>query len=189
MARRPCRHLKPNSVVKALRRRPSTGIPEGMMIGVSSKPRWWIARIGAIAFAVVVGSCSSPIDPIAEERRVGMILGFNNDDPRIVVPDTVEAGADFVVEVTTYGDSCFRKGEIEMASMGDRVTITPYDYIDLGAAGCQRILLSFIHEIEIQFSDVGTASVVIIGQAGGAMEEELIEVTHEVVVVSGGGSL
>lgn len=140
--------------------------------------------LGVVGILAVVGTaCSSTTDPAGEERRLGLILGFNNDDPRIAIPDTVQAGIEFVVEVTTYGNACFRKGETEVASSGNGVTITPYDYIDMGAGVCADILLSFVHQATVEFSEAGFASVVILGGAGGSMEEEAVEVIREVVVL------
>jgi len=140
--------------------------------------------LGLIGVLALVGTaCSSTTDPAGEERRLGLILGFTDDDPRIAVPDTVQAGIEFVVEVTTYGDSCFRKGETEVASSGNGVTITPYDYIDMGAGGCARVLISFLHQTTVEFSEAGLASVVIVGRVGGSMEQEVVEVIREVVVL------
>lgn len=134
--------------------------------------------------APAVATCNSATDPAGEERRLGLILGFDNDDPRIVVPDTVHTGVEYVVEVTTYGNSCFRKGEAEVASSGDSVTITPYDYMDVSTGNCEDILLSFVHQATVEFSEAGLASVVIVGRAGGSMEGEAVEITREVVVLT-----
>lgn len=141
--------------------------------------------LGVIGTLAIVGTaCSSTTEPGGEERRLGVIVGFNDDDPQIAVPDTIEAGVEFVVEVTTYGNACFRKGETEVASSGNSVTITPYDYIDMGAGACADVLLSFIHQATVEVSDAGFASVVIVGRAGGSMEEEVVEGIREVVVLA-----
>lgn len=64
------------------------------------------------------------------------MTSFNHGHPQLVVPDTVQAGTKFTVAVTTYGNGCYRKGETEVAASGSVVTITPRDYVDLGASAC-----------------------------------------------------
>jgi len=143
---------------------------------------------GLAAIALVAGGCGSATEPPSEERRPGLIIGFRASDPQIVVPDTVQAGVAFPIEVTTYGDTCYSKGPTEVTEAGNRVTITPYDYVDLGRAICQRILLSFVHRVTFHFSEPGPASVVISGRSAGSIGEGPIEVVREVMVVEGASS-
>lgn len=143
--------------------------------------RWLI--LGLVGMLVLAGTaCSSTTEPPGEERRPGLILGFNHGDPQIVMPDTVQAGTGFTVQVSTYGNGCYRKGETEVAASGNVVTITPWDYVDLSAGGCPDLLLTFVHEATVAFPEPGSASVVIVGRSGGSMGEEPVEVTREVVV-------
>ena len=104
------------------------------------------------------------------------------------MPDTVQAGTEFTVQVTTYGNGCYRKGETEVAASGSVVTITPWDYVDLGAGACPDLLLTFVHETTVAFPEPGAASVVIVGRAGGSMGEEPVVVTRGVVVRGGPAS-
>ena len=146
-------------------------------------PRWF--GLSLIGMLVLAGAaCSSTTEPPGEERRPGLILGFSHGDPQVVMPDTVQAGTEFTVQVTTYGNGCYRKGETEVAVSGSVATVTPWDYVDLGAGACPDLLLTFVHEATVQFSQAGSASVVIVGRSGGSMGEEPVEVTREVVVVS-----
>jgi hypothetical protein len=69
-------------------------------------------------------------------------------------------GTGFTVQVTTYGNGCYRKGETEVAVSGNVATVTPWDYVDLGAGACPDILLTFVHEATVAFPEAGSASVV-----------------------------
>jgi hypothetical protein len=143
--------------------------------------RFMLGVIGVLAASGA--ACSSTTEPPGEERRPGLILGFNHGDPQIVMPDTVQAGTGFTVQVSTYGNGCYRKGETEVVASGSVVTITPWDYVNLGAGGCPDLLLTFVHEATVAFPEAGAASVVIVGRSGGSMGEEPVEVTRGVVVV------
>ena len=146
-------------------------------------PRWF--GLSLVGMLVLAGTaCSSTTEPPGEERRPGLILGFSHGDPQIVLPDTVQAGTEFTVQVSTYGNGCYRKGETEVAASGNVATVAPWDYVDLGADGCPDILLTFVHEATVAFPQPGSASVVIVGRAGGSTGEEPVEVTREVVVVA-----
>ncbi|TVR54179.1 MAG: hypothetical protein EA421_09385 [Gemmatimonadales bacterium] len=144
--------------------------------------RFMLGVVGVLAASGA--ACTSTTEPPGEERRPGLILGFNHGDPQIVMPDTVQAGTEFTVQVTTYGNGCYRKGETEVAASGSVVTITPWDYVNLGAGACPDLLLTFVHEATVAFSQAGSASVVIVGRSGGSMGEEPVEVTRPVVVVA-----
>ena len=141
--------------------------------------------LGLVGMLVLAGAaCSSTTEPPGEERRPGLILGFNHGDPQIAMPDTVQAGTEFTVQVSTYGNGCYRKGETEVVVSGNVATVTPWDYVDPSAGGCPDILLTFVHEATVAFPQPGSASVVIVGRAGGSMGEEPVEVTRGVVVVA-----
>ena len=145
--------------------------------------RWLI--LGLVGMLVLAGTaCSSTTEPPGEERRPGLILGFNHGDPQIVLPDTVQAGTEFTVQVSTYGNGCYRKGETEVVVSGNVATVTPWDYVDPGAGACPDILLTFVHEATVAFPEAGSASVVIVGRPGGSMGEEPVVVTRGVVVVA-----
>jgi hypothetical protein len=114
--------------------------------------------------AVFVVACSSTLDPGAGERRIGLISGFNQDDPRIATPDTVVAGVPFAIEVTTYGDGCTRRGETEASFTGRRVVVTPYDYVSVAREHCEDILLEFLHAVEVEFLESGPVRVEVLGR-------------------------
>lgn len=136
--------------------------------------------------ALVVTACDSTTEPAGEGRQLGVIVGFNNDDPRIVVPDTVQAGVEFVVEVTTYGNFfCDRKDETAVASSGNRVVITPYNYVET-LFECPSLGALFVHQATVEFSEPGLASVVIQGRVAHHLDldEDVVEFTREVVVLA-----
>lgn len=123
---------------------------------------------GALGLALAVlasstFSCSSGTAP-EEEQRVGLIAGFNQDDPRIQVPDTVDAGDSFLVEVSTYGNGCYRQGETEVEANGSSAVVTPWDYVDVSGRACPDILLEFLHQATIRFDLPGTRTVTVVGR-------------------------
>lgn len=139
-----------------------------------------VLGMGVVLVLAIAGTaCGSMTDSADEVRQVGYI--GTAADAQAVIPDTVQAGVEFVVEFSTYGSPCFRKGETEVVYSADTVTITPYDYLDT-RAGCFSIGVSFVHRATVEFSSAGLASVVILGRAR-PMEEEAVEVIREVVVV------
>ena len=158
----------------------------GMNVRNCASRRFALGVVGLLALAGA--ACTSTTEPPGEERRPGLILGFNHGDPQVVVPDTVQAGTGFTVQVSTYGNGCYRKGETEVVLSGNVATVTPWDYVDPGAGGCPDILLTFVHEATVAFPEAGSASVVIVGRSGGSMGEAPVEVTREVVVRGGPAS-
>ncbi len=136
--------------------------------------------MGVVVVLAIAGTaCDSITDPADEVRRLGYI--GRDADAQVVIPDTVQAGVEFVVEVTTYGSPCVRKGETEVQYAADTVTITPYDYVDT-TPNCFSIGVSFVHRATVEFSEPGLASVVIVGRDH-PYEDEAAEVIREVVVV------
>lgn len=147
-----------------VRNRPSRAFVLGML---------WI-------LALVVTACESTTDPADEERRLGLII-LPPDSLRVVLPNTVQAGVEFVVEVTTYGSICDRKGETEVAKSGNRVVITPYDYVRLCGPDAQAL---FVHQATVEFSEPGLASVVIQGFSSSIPEDdEVVEIERDVMVL------
>jgi hypothetical protein len=151
-----------------------------------SHPIARIASLGAMSLGLSVAACTASLAPDDEERRIGLIFGFDNDDPRIVLPDTVEAGVEFIVEVTTYGNGCKRKGETEVALSGDTVIVTPYDYFNVSAAVCEDILQSFVHEAVVELGQEGEGHVRVIGRDGAPFPPEVVHVDQAVFVRTAG---
>jgi len=134
-----------------------------------------------VAFAIAGTACGSITDSADGVRQVGVIGPVA--DAQVVIPDTVRVGVEAVVEVTTFGSPCFRKGETEVEHAANTVKITPYDYPH-ARESCFSIEISFVHRATVEFSEPGLTSVVIVGRAR-ATEDEVVEVAREVVVVEG----
>jgi hypothetical protein len=135
-------------------------------------------RVMLFGFVALAMGCSSITYP--EERVIGVITGFNADDPHVAVPDTVAAGESFAVTVRTYGGGCTRKGETETEIDGLRATVTPYD-IQTRADICTDILKQFTHTASLRFNETGTARVVVRGR-GHTPDGALLTIERTVVV-------
>ncbi len=138
-----------------------------------------VLALGAVAILTFGGTACGITDSADEVRRVGVIGRVASAE--VVVPDTVRAGVEFVVEITTSGVPCDRKGEAEVQYAAKSVTITPYDYFQT-PENCFSLGVSFVHQATVQFAEPGLASVVILGRER-SFEDEVVEVVREVVVI------
>lgn len=137
-------------------------------------------RRSLTALTLLLAGCSTPLEP-REEREIGVILGYGSDDPQIVVPDSTDAGGPFEISVTTYGNSCVRKGETELVLAGDSATLTPYDYTTRSDdINCADLLRLFEHSAVLRFDGAGTAYVLIRGRE--EPSGELVTVVREVII-------
>jgi hypothetical protein len=66
-----------------------------------------------------------------------------------------------VVEITTTGGGCERKGTTEVVvNQGTRTAeISPRDYTDTAAEVCTLQLKMFVHDVMVTFATPGTATV------------------------------
>ncbi len=115
----------------------------------------WFTLIFPILFA-----CTSTTQPV-EMRVLGSIQGYNFDDPRIEISGGVKSA---VVHVTTYGGGCHRKGEVDVEVEGMVAEVAPYDYVLVGeGVVCTQILLTFHHEVTLDFQESGEAEITVKG--------------------------
>lgn len=144
-------------------------------------PSFPAALLGAAALAACAGS---PFEP-GEERRVGIVMLYRTEPERpLAAPDTVRAGADFQVTVTTLGGGCERKGETESEVRGAVATVTPYDYTDAAAQVCTDILKLFPHTATLRFAAPGEALLRVHGRrVGPDTAREGVAVTLEKRIV------
>lgn len=123
---------------------------------------WWLS------IALLTG-CAQTVEPpraldgdtsaTQEEsavRVMGRIKGYNNDDPRVEVSSS---GRTATVNVTSYGDGCYRKGETVVNVNGLVAEIVPYDYTAPAGTACTRQLVSIQHTATVEFEQAGTATV------------------------------
>lgn len=121
-------------------------------------------RVLPLALVALALGCDTATEP-EEVRVVGVITGFKPDDPQIVTPDTVNAGEEFTVSVSTYGNGCVEKGSTEYEVDGLDATITPYDIeIRGGTIACTDVLKELTHTATLQFAGAGIARVTVQGR-------------------------
>jgi hypothetical protein len=110
----------------------------------------------------------------------------DDQEARVEVPARVNAGADFQVNVTTYGGGCERQGETEVSvSQGTRMAdVTPYDETNVAAEVCTDILKMFSHTATVRFEQPGTAVVRVHGLR--LQDKAPVTVTRTVEVVAAG---
>lgn len=99
-------------------------------------------------------------DPPGRVLRLGLIAGFNNDDPRVTL---TQDGRRVDLSITTYGGGCESKGITEVVLNGLNADVTPYDYTAQPGTTCTRELRSFVHQASLQFAEGGTAQIRIRG--------------------------
>lgn len=91
-------------------------------------------RSFALLLLALAASACSLVDPDTEpgeEARMGAIAGFAEGDPHIVVADSGRVSETVPVLIRTYGNGCVRKGGVQVETDGDRVTLTPWNYVRL----------------------------------------------------------
>ncbi|CAA9321976.1 MAG: hypothetical protein AVDCRST_MAG40-1506 [uncultured Gemmatimonadaceae bacterium] len=137
----------------------------------------------ALAAALLAAAaCSSSTAPREDEevRVLGVIAGYNTDDPRITVPATAERGVPFPVSVVTYGGGCYRPDDTEVRVVGPAVVeVAPYDFERPGAV-CTLILKASTHTASVRFDAAGPAVVRIRGRQRPGDGELVVE--REVLV-------
>jgi hypothetical protein len=118
------------------------------------------------------------------ERQPAYLV--DDQEARVVVPARVNAGADFQVNVTTYGGGCERQGETEVSvSQRTRMAdVTPYDETNVAAEVCTDILKMFSHTAAVRFEQPGTAVVRVHGVR--LQDKAPVTVTRTVEVVAAG---
>lgn len=132
------------------------------------------------------------VDP-AVSSAVAPPIGFSSTAPtdttccyaRITVPDTVLAGQEFIVEVTTWGvNGCWYSDHTDVSVEGNRAVVEAYDAYEDGGV-CSMAVVALHHEATVQFDQVGTSTVEIRGRkvVGGDVESATVESYERAVVV------
>ena len=132
----------------------------------------------SLGILLLVGASACGILGLGEYRVVGMI---DLDVPLLVplvMPDTVTAGVDFSVVVSTIGGGCTRAGDTETTLTGNTAIITPYDFIKRRGP-CLDFLIALEHPTTLRFERVGQARVLV--RAVDRVRAPL-EIEHSVVV-------
>ena len=94
---------------------------------------------------------------------------------QIGIPDTVEAGEPFAVNVLTYGNSCVEFARTEIEREGDVAEIRPYDRRDTEREDCVNNSTAIAHPVTLRFGAPGRATVRIVGLRAPANEPDFYE--------------
>lgn len=116
-----------------------------------------------VASAFLLLSCGDSTGP-EEVLEVGVVGFFNESDPFIAAPDTVDAGVPFALVARTYGNGCVRLGPTEVVQGASAAVVVPYDHRRISGGPCQDSLNSFDHETVLVFSVHGPATVTVEGR-------------------------
>jgi hypothetical protein len=127
------------------------------------------ARASAIVLCVLGGLLGQGCHTIlgSDEERVHGIIDFYHDGTSgvLTAPDTVEAGVDFPVTITTFGGGCESVGGAEVALSGATATVTVYDYTVSGEnVACPDVLRRFPRTTTVRFAGAGTGVLRIVGR-------------------------
>jgi hypothetical protein len=116
--------------------------------------------------AAMLAGCASMLEPRQWERVVGVIDPGGMQMPPFQAPDTVRAGTQFQVHVTTYGSStCTRADGAELRRLSGTVAeITPYDRQPLSGI-CTSDLVPFPRAVGVRFDEAGVALIRIVGRS------------------------
>lgn len=125
-------------------------------------PRPLVALLAASA--VVLAGCVARVDSNGWQRQVGWI-DEDTGGPPFSAPDTVRAGADFDVTVTTYGSSsCTQADGADVRRVEGVVEITPYDRVPSGGAECTADLAPHPRIVQVRIDEPGAATLRVSGR-------------------------
>jgi hypothetical protein len=144
-----------------------------------------ILRLLACTSLFAAAACPG-ITGLTEQWEPQPAYVMDAETARVVVPARVNAGADFQVNVTTYGGGCHRQGETEVSvSQGARMAeVSPYDEVNVAAGVCTQELKMFSHTVTVRFDQPGTALVRVHGRR--LQDKAPVTVTRTVEVVAAG---
>jgi hypothetical protein len=154
--------------------------------------RIWSSLTGCLLM-ISVAACETTTEPRA--GRVPGVLEFAAPQGELqnaeaayplglTAPDTVRAGESFRVVVTTFGNGCVSKGEMETAAQPGLAILSPFDFHS-GAEVCTEVAQFFDHHAELRFTSVGEATIRVMGRRvfDAAMKQsETIMIEKKVVV-------
>jgi hypothetical protein len=113
---------------------------------------------------LLVGACLDPTGP--QRAEDASILEYETNAITIVRPDTVEIGARFDVNITTYGRGCDQQGNDYLSMPNDStVFIQPSDLFLLTGESCDESLQRFDHVVNLLAARLGALQVRVDGLA------------------------
>lgn len=143
------------------------------------------AILAAVVLVVCAASPSGGGSPDNPGKRVPGTLAQYGEALQIIVPEAVERGEVFEVDVTIYGGGCVGEGDLEVEVEGLQATIRPYDYdVSVPGFGCTLELIIYRRTASLRFDAPGRAQVRVLGLKKGINDShgKLITVTRNVEV-------
>lgn len=146
-----------------------------------------MARLSALGMMAALSTSACDIwgSPGFGAYSVLVSLG---DTAEISVPDSAGVGETFSVSIETFGGGCVVAAIRTDLEIRDSVArIFPWDF-DSGESDCPDTPLFLHHEVELSFSQPGTAIIDIIGREDTGQGVNVIQIERQVRIRSDGGS-
>lgn len=141
-------------------------------------------RILHLATAFTILACS-PTTPSAS-RTMGVVLPGLPGVPVIQAPDTVQAGFPVAILINTFGSSgCTTPAGLDLQLSPSTVTITPFDQFAPEDQACTRDYAARPHPVDVTFTTLGPAQIVVrgISTGGTAPGRSVVTITKDVYVL------
>lgn len=145
-----------------------------------TRARFRAAGVALTALLLVLAGCESLTGPSA--MRVLGTLAYVEDEPEVVVPDSVEAGQPFTVTViTTWPDGCASHDDTEVRATGTEVHVIPWDLLSEGD-DCPAEPQRFEHTVQLSRATPATLALTVHGRRLVGESRTEVAITYEVVV-------
>lgn len=95
---------------------------------------------------------------VSKEARVLGIIDFNSESQNVITaPQTVKAGKDFEVRISTQGGGCEREGDTSVILLENAASIIVFDFTTATQPGvvCTMILKRLSHTATLRFANPG----------------------------------
>lgn len=122
-------------------------------------------------YDVLLGRLGSEALADTGEARVPGIIDFHADGTSgvLTAPDTVQAGEEFQITITTYGGGCERAGDTSVIMADASAAVMVYDFTTATHPGvvCTAILKRMPHDVTLRFAKPGAAVIQVWGRRVG----------------------
>jgi hypothetical protein len=122
-----------------------------------------------------------------DTRRVIGTIDGGIGNSVIMAPDTVEVGSSFTATIQTFGSSsCTQADGVALTLGPSEARVTPYDRVPVGKdVVCTADIAPHPHPVALSFTQVGPATIVVLGQilTPGTWEPARGTVTKQLLVL------
>jgi hypothetical protein len=142
-------------------------------------------RRALFAAALLLPACTPPTSAREREYRLELgLLTFSGTGAEVQVPAAVQAGQPFTVRVVTWGSTCRRRAHETVTTAGLRSDVEVYVREPVNGV-CNRALGRLEHDVQVYFSQPGTATVAIhgLGESSGSGLDAVRVVIERTVTV------